>query len=100
VGGIRQQREANDDLERARPQQQPDACARQHAYRGGVYGFHQAVASSREMANGSSAASAAAGALRGLRKDWWASATSISTTAPTTSMYTPRSNSSTLDRCS
>src|SRR5690606_12720209 len=74
----------NDDLIGARAQEKPHARAGQDADAEGKDELHQAS---------SSALAASTARTRWLRTDWWASAMSISTVAPTTSENTPRSNS-------
>src|SRR5690606_7940217 len=88
------QRQADDDLEGARPQQQPHARGGQHADGGGDDKLHH----DGSPASAASSASAAASSTRALRSDWWARATRISTVAPTTRMTTPRSNRTALAR--
>src|SRR5690606_8883544 len=100
VGGVGQQRQPHQHLEGARPKQQPHARAREHADGQCVDDLHQARTSAALPFSPSASGSTGATTLRGLRSDWCASATRISSVAPTTSMYTPRSNSSTVERCS
>src|SRR6185312_42465 len=82
VHGIGDQGQPDDHLERARAQQQPHAGGGEDPDRGGEYQFHQP-----------SPSAVAAGAWRGRRSDWWASAINIRMVAPTTVANTPRSNS-------
>ena len=74
---IRQQRETHDHLERARPQQQPHAGARQHADREREDDLHQTSAIERGLHRQSPCLDGRV--LRGRRSDWCASAMSIST---------------------
>src|SRR5690606_32509374 len=88
VDRVGEQRQPDDDLKAAWPQQQPHAGAGQYADADGENAFHQLVPAL------SVEGSVTAGrSLAGLapRIDWWAIATRISTVAPTTSTNTPRS---------
>src|SRR5690606_12118656 len=81
VHGIREQRQSDHDLEGARTQDQPHARCSENADCEREDEFHQ------------SSLTAGGWLLRGVRLDWWPSATRISAVAPTTRMNTPRSNS-------
>ena len=83
VDGVGKQRQSDDDLEGARPQEQPDPGPREHGDAKGDDDLHQ-----RFSAGG-----------RCARVDWWASAISNSPVAPTTRAKTPRSKKNALGRC-
>ena len=84
IDGIGEQRQADNHLIGARPEQKPDAGSGENADACGENQFHYVF---------SFAASFAALIwARGARTDWWASAIRISTVAPSTSEKTPRSN--------
>src|SRR5690606_31826392 len=84
VHGIGQQGQADQHLEGAGPQHQPDAGCGQDADGEGEHDLHQ---------NTSPPSPPVASLRRGRRSDWWAMAMRIRLVAPTTRMNTPRSNS-------
>ena len=86
IDGVGQKRQAKQNLERARPQQQPNARAPQYADGNGDDDFHQ-LGLGLEPDRASPPATAA----RGPRNDWWAIEVRISSVAPTTVAKTPMS---------
>src|SRR5699024_10975115 len=84
VDGIGQQRQPDDDLERARAQQQPQSRAAQHADAECEHEFHQRPRSDLRARRTGGA---------GRRSDWCASTTRIKALVPTTTANTPTSNS-------
>src|SRR5690606_21931006 len=88
VDRVRDQGQADDHLEGARPQQQPHAAGHQHADRDRQHEFHQLLSSVVMVPSAPTTVDP-----RGRRSDWWARATSINVVAPTTRQNTRRANS-------
>src|SRR5690606_9734943 len=95
VHRVGDEREPDDHLEGARPEQQPHAGSDERTDADGENEFHQASPASAG-AGGTGSASVPMRAGRCVRMDWWASAMRMSTVAPTTSRNTPRSKRSAL----
>src|SRR5690606_3973736 len=96
IDGIGHEREPDNHLETAWAQEKPGSGPRQDADPYGKCEFHQASPFSGTRAclsSWSSSTSSILGRVFGLRIDWCAMATSMSTVAPTTSTKTPRSKS-------